>query len=326
MFISYIIEAVLATVIILQTCWHNWKHRKVALGNTSTSEALRGRFVEATDTFLNNGIIFLLSLVVALLVVGSHETILYNGIITDLACYFAASAIIAVASMPRRGATQNKPFWIVLLASILMLILATRLAGQYDIPSTFSDTSDELGTEVWVGELTWQSLTSIPDEGYSYAASSYLDGLNFTAPPTSFSVSDCLLYCLFYTEPNAFFGTYLPAAVYIQEIGYLGGLLLFFLLTQVAWPKQLIMRIKWASENWDTAIFYTRSIFSLFALVNMFMALVYMDIWKRFEREATGTYYTEAQVGYGQVLALFLWAPVFATFIQISAKQYSEGK
>lgn len=74
------------------------------------ADPLRGVFVEATEVFLDNAIVFLLSLVVALLVVGIHQTIIYNGIITQLACYFATSAVVAVASMPRRGFNQHWPF------------------------------------------------------------------------------------------------------------------------------------------------------------------------------------------------------------------------
>lgn len=56
------------------------------------------------------------------------------------------------------------------------------------------------------------------------------------------------------------------------------------------------------------------------------MGLVCMGLWKRFEKQTTGSANTESQVGYGQVLSLFLWTPVFTTFVQISAKQYSQCK
>jgi hypothetical protein len=126
MFISYIIEAVLATAIIIQTCWHNWKHRTVSLDNGTKDDTLDGRFIEAADTFLNNAIVFLLSLVVALLAVSSHETIVYNGMITKMAYYFSASAIIAVASMPRRGSGQNLALWIVLLVCLTLLVVSAK--------------------------------------------------------------------------------------------------------------------------------------------------------------------------------------------------------
>jgi hypothetical protein len=58
----------------------------------------------------------------------------------------------------------------------------------------------------------------------------------------------------------------------------------------------------------------------------MFMGLICMALWRNFEKKASGIYYTEEQVGYGQVLALFLWDPVFTSFIRIDAKQYSEGR
>jgi hypothetical protein len=321
MFISYIIEAVLATVIVLQTCWHNWKHRKVPLNTTTSTEVLRGRFVEATDTFLNNAIVFLLSLVVALFVVGLHETILYNGLITDLACYFAASALIAVASMPRRGSSQNTGFWIVLLFSVLVLIISTRLSGQYDFQAVISpDDLDPFGAGFALGYL--ENATYL---GYSRGASEYLSQLNYTVP-TGFSTSTCLVYGLIYANPQSYFINYLFASVFVQEIGYFGGLLLFFLFTVPPWPKQFIKRNKWVSRNFDTLIFWMRSMFCLFAWINMIMGLICMALWRSFEKQVTGQYYTEAQVEYGQVLALFLWAPVFATFVHIGAKQYSEGK
>lgn len=240
MFISYITEAFLVTVIILQTCWHNWKHRNIH-DNTASAEPLRGRFIEATDTFLDNAIVFLLSLVVALVVVGSHETVLYNGIITDIACYFAASALIAVASMPRRGSSRNWPFWGVLLICILLLIVATRLSGQYDM----SGLNNSLGTsfdDEFDDEFDWLVLSLVPALPYSVGASDYLNLLNFTASSEPFTITSCLIYGLLYYPPsNLYFIDYLYASVLLQEVGYFGGILLFFLLTKIPWPRQFIL-------------------------------------------------------------------------------------
>jgi hypothetical protein len=150
--------------------------------------------------------------------------------------------------------------------------------------------------------------------GYSTGASEYLSQLNYTVP-TGFSTSTCLVYGLIYANLQSYFINYLFASVFVQEIGYFGGLLLFFLFTVPPWPKQFIKRNKWVSRNFDTLIFWMRSMFCLFAWINMIMGLICMALWRSFEKQVTGQYYTEAQVEYGQVLALFLWAPVFATFV-----------
>ncbi|KAF5513630.1 hypothetical protein CGCF413_v001106 [Colletotrichum fructicola] len=152
MFISYIIASILATLVILQTYWHNWKHRRTPLESLS-SDNTEASFVKVANTFLNTGIVLLLSLAVSLVAVASHETILYNGIITHVACYFTASATIAVASMPRRGSDRDSTFWFILLFATLLSTISMNLAGQYDVEfdspalelaDTISDNFDSL--------------------------------------------------------------------------------------------------------------------------------------------------------------------------------------
>ncbi|OHE94675.1 hypothetical protein CORC01_10076 [Colletotrichum orchidophilum] len=211
MFVSYIIEAILATFIILQTCWHNWKHREIPLENTSDIKT-QPNFVGVANAFLNTGIVLLLSLAVALLAVGSRETIFYNGIVTQMACFFAASAVIAVASVPRRGCSRSPIFWIILLFSTLMSTISMNLAGQLN--TEFGDP---------------------------------LHALSDTSP----DYLDIMLYPLL-----------------IPHLNYSIG----------------------ASE--------------------------FLSVQK-----AMGAYYTEAALGYGQVLSLFMWAPVFGMLLQLGAKR-----
>lgn len=87
----------------MKTCFHNWKYRETdEISRNEEKKALACQFVEATNVFLDSALVFLLSPVVALVVVGCHESVVYNGVVTNVACYIAGSALLAVAALPRK--------------------------------------------------------------------------------------------------------------------------------------------------------------------------------------------------------------------------------
>ncbi|KAF4492628.1 hypothetical protein CGGC5_v001140 [Colletotrichum fructicola Nara gc5] len=239
MFISYIIASILATLVILQTYWHNWKHRRTPLESLS-SDNTEASFVKVANTFLNTGIVLLLSLAVSLVAVASHETILYNGIITHVACYFTASATIAVASMPRRGSDRDSTFWFILLFATLLSTISMNLAGQYDVEfdspalelaDTVSDNFDSLDSL-----LDLQYLGFIPYLNYSTGASEY-PGIQSSRPftaSTNFTAASCLIWSFLYQQGSiSYITTYLPFSLYVQEITYFFGILVLFILTRI---------------------------------------------------------------------------------------------
>lgn len=332
MFVSYIVAAILATLVILQTCWHNWKHRRTPLESLSSNNT-EASFVKVANTFLNTGIVLLLSLAVSLVAVASHETSLYNGIITHVACYFTASATIAVASMPRRGSDRDSTFWFILLFSTLLSTISMNLAGQYDLEfdspalklaDTISDNFDSFDSLVDL-----QYLGFIPYLNYSTGASEFpgiQSSRQFTAS-TNFTAASCLVWSFLYQQGSiSYITTYLPFSLYVQEIIYFFGILVFFILTRITWVRDFVLRSSWMRQHEDQVILWARLGFSFFAWLNMLLGLICITMWRRVQEEAMGSYYTEAEVGYGQVLSLFMWAPVLATILQLGTKRTRNRK
>ncbi|KAF3808055.1 hypothetical protein GCG54_00012634, partial [Colletotrichum gloeosporioides] len=229
MFISYIIEAMLSTLFILETCWHNYQNRKPPLETGLLAEDLaRGTFYVSRKAFLDNGVVFVLSLIVALLAVGSHETIVYNGLITQLACYFAASAVIAVAAVPRRGESDSGTLWVVLMVCILLLTIASSISGQYDTSALKGPhITQDIEAPMTAG-FSDILLSSVPFLHYSVGMSSFLSSLEFNIRSQPFTVSSCLLWSVFTSPITKFQEKFTFATFYLVLIGYLIAPLCFF--------------------------------------------------------------------------------------------------
>jgi hypothetical protein len=201
MFVSYVLEAFIATVIILETCWHNWKYRDTDKSSQTKEEKkpLEGRFVEATNVFLDSVLVFLLSLVVALTVVGSHESVIYNGVVTNIACYVAGNALLTVAALPRKGSGRTWTFWLILLSCMLILTVVTRTSGQY-LVGWGDFTSEEFLGDLFVAD--WLEVIERAWADQSMSATSVIDSLGHQGIPTAkkypFNDSTCLLYSLLY--------------------------------------------------------------------------------------------------------------------------------
>lgn len=323
MFISYIIEACLATFFILRSGWHNWNHRKTLFSETPNITTPARDFTKIMDAFLNTGVVLLLSLAVALAAVGSHELILYNGIVTHLVCHFTASAVIAVASLPHYGSHRHAAFWVCLIFSTLLSTIAMNVASQYDIQWNVSE--DLL--EAMAGSLgdPMQLLVfKIPSLQISIGASEF-PGIKRTSKQQRrdpFTVAQCLLWGLLYYDGDieGFITSYLPYSFYFHEIVYFGGILLFFFLMGLRRTRRLRLRSDWMRRNETSLIFWIRCVFSVVAWMNMLMGLACIALWRHFQSVAMGSYYTEAAVGYGQVLSLFLWAPVIASILYALTK------
>ncbi|ORY71819.1 uncharacterized protein BCR38DRAFT_493513 [Pseudomassariella vexata] len=270
MFISYILEALLASFIIVQTCWHNWRYRKLGSNTTASADTLREDFAQATDTFLDNGIVFLLSLTVALLAVGSHETIVYNGLITQLACYFSASAILAVAAIPRRGFDQRPTLWVTLIICLLLLTFVSGKVGQYDTDlGAFSDErTDKLifGIGTLGVELKYVQIIN------SIGATEFFNEFGVSIPPQPFTVSSCLIWGMFYTQPVLFGDEYLFATVFVEIFGYCLGILLFILLTKIIWWRYYQQRAMGSYYTEETVGY--GQVLSLFLWTSVFIAFV----------------------------------------------------
>ncbi|KAI0167299.1 hypothetical protein BJ166DRAFT_519570 [Pestalotiopsis sp. NC0098] len=325
MFISYILEAFIATIVVCQTGYHNWKSRN-SIRSNATANVPQGGFVRVRDTFLENGAVFLLSLSVALIAVGAHETIIYNGLITELACYFTASAVLAVASVPHFGAKDNPTHWVVILACLLLLTFASTISGQYDVQA-IRDTgfNEDADSYTWGAAFASIQANESYLQPYPILASSFFAEANngVLTSPKPFTVSSCLLWSIFYSPPRPYLFNYLSGSFYIQEVVYLGGILLFFLLTKVSLLHAVLFHPDWIKKHERLGVFWLRSIFCFFAWTNMILGLICLAGCRSFEDEVMGTYDTEAAVGYGQVLSLFLWMPVFITAFQVVAKPAS---
>ncbi|KXH65580.1 hypothetical protein CSAL01_10925 [Colletotrichum salicis] len=177
-FISYIIEAILATFIIIHTCWHNWIYRNTPL-QSLRDEKIHSGFIKVINAFLNTGIVLLLSMAVALLAVGSREIIFYNGVVTHMACFFAASAVIAVASVPRHGYSRDPIFWAILLFSTIMATISMNVAGQIIIfsdPLNFNSSVESL-IPFDAQESLMLRILSVPYQNYSTALVNVFMGL-----------------------------------------------------------------------------------------------------------------------------------------------------
>ncbi|KAK2756625.1 hypothetical protein CKAH01_17133 [Colletotrichum kahawae] len=327
MFVSYIIEAMLATLFILETCWHNYQSRKPPSEiGPPTEDLARGTFYVARKAFLDNGVVFVLSLIVALLAVGSHETIVYNGLVTQLACYFSASAVIAVAAVPRRGESDSGTLWVVLMVCILLLTIASSISGQYDTaalngPHIIQDTEAPM-TAGFADIL----LSGVPFLQYSIGMASFLSSLEFNVRSQPFTVSSCLLWSVFISPITKFQENFTFATFYLILIGYLIGPLCFFICTKPQRVRSFVFRSRWLAKNCNSILFWARIMFSLFAWLSMCMGLICLALWRHFQMIAMGSYYPESDVGYGQVLALFLWTPVFVSLLKIIAREVPQSK
>ncbi|KAF9870680.1 hypothetical protein CkaCkLH20_11782 [Colletotrichum karsti] len=301
MFISYIIEACLATFFILHSCWHNWKHRQVLFSNSPASVATSEDFTRIMDIFLNTGVVLLLSLAAALVTVGSHETVLYNGVITHLACHFSASAVIAVASLPRYGSHRHPAFWVCLLCSTLLSTIAMNIASQYDLHFTMPGLSED---NFWESQLAAMQLLAVPKLQFSTGALGYpgLQQISQPDPGASFTVASCLIWGFFYYDGDieGFITSYVSFSFYFQEVIYFVGILVFFVLTLALRARTFHFWPSWIVKNKARLVFWLRCAFSFVAWMNMFMGLGCITLWRRFQSVAMGSYYSEAAVGYGQ--------------------------
>jgi hypothetical protein len=143
------------------------------------------------------------------------------------------------------GSSRTWTFYCVLLICILLLIVSPRLLGQHDMRG--SDNLQFLDT-LFDG-IDWWAFIGLAYSPYSLGALGYLNSLDFIASSeTPFAISSCLIYgFLYYTPLNLWVIHYLYSSVLLQEIGYFGHILLFFLLAKLPWLRRFILQNNWVS-------------------------------------------------------------------------------